>query len=79
MPSGATSAKSRAGNIPPKEAERHSKDPMVASATPLALGDSYKGFRIVGTGESFLAPGATFTGAHGIAESRAMRAAWSAR
>lgn len=92
-----------AGNIPLKEAERLSKHPMVASATPLALGDSYKGFRIVGTDDSFLAlyeakvatgkafademqvvlgsevarrtglaPGAKFTGAHGIAESSAM-------
>jgi putative ABC transport system permease protein len=92
-----------AGNIPLKEAERLSKHPMVASATPLALGDSYKGFRIVGTDDSFLAlyeakvatgkafademqvvlgsevarrtglaPGAKFTGGHGIAESSAM-------
>ena len=34
---------------------RSRRNPMVASATPVALGDSFRGHRIVGTDESFLA------------------------
>jgi len=37
------------GNIPLEEAERLEKNPLVKSAIPLALGDNYRGFRIVGT------------------------------
>ncbi|HEY8388628.1 MAG TPA: FtsX-like permease family protein [Parasegetibacter sp.] len=37
------------GNIPLKEAEKWMKHPLVKSAIPLAYGDSYKNFRIVGT------------------------------
>ncbi len=37
------------GNINLKEAERIARHPMVKKAIPLALGDSYRGFRIVGT------------------------------
>ena len=37
------------GNIPQEEAEKLSKHPMVKEAIPLALGDNYRGFRIVGT------------------------------
>ncbi len=37
------------GNIKLKEAERLSKHRLVKSAIPLALGDSYQNFRIVGT------------------------------
>jgi putative ABC transport system permease protein len=37
------------GNIPLKEAERISKNPLIKSAIPLALGDNYHNFRIVGT------------------------------
>ena len=37
------------GNIPLAEAERLARHPLVASAIPLALGDSARGFRIVGT------------------------------
>ena len=37
------------GNIPLEEAEKLSKHPMVKTAIPLALGDNYRGFRIVGT------------------------------
>lgn len=37
------------GNINLKEAERVSRHPMVKKAIPMALGDSYRGFRIVGT------------------------------
>jgi putative ABC transport system permease protein len=43
------------GNIALDEAERIVANPMVAAATPLALGDSFRGHRIVGTDASFLA------------------------
>lgn len=42
------------GNIPLEEAEHVAHHPMVKQAVPLALGDSYRGFRIVGTELSFL-------------------------
>ncbi|MEM1435898.1 MAG: FtsX-like permease family protein [Pseudomonadota bacterium] len=42
------------GNIPLEAAERWIEDPRIATAVPLALGDSHRGFRIVGTTESFL-------------------------
>jgi putative ABC transport system permease protein len=42
------------GNIPLKDANALSKHPMVKRAVPLALGDSYQGFRIVGTDTSFI-------------------------
>ena len=41
------------GNIPLEEANAIARHPMVASATPIALGDSYRGHRIVGTDASF--------------------------
>jgi len=37
------------GNINLAEAERVAKHPMVKKAIPMALGDSYQGYRIVGT------------------------------
>lgn len=37
------------GNIYLAEAQRFMQHPMVESAIPLSLGDSYKGFRIIGT------------------------------
>lgn len=37
------------GNIPLYEAERIARNRLVRDAIPLALGDSYQGFRIVGT------------------------------
>ena len=37
------------GNIPMDEAERVMNDRAVGKAIPMALGDSYQGFRIVGT------------------------------
>ncbi|MBK8322718.1 MAG: ABC transporter permease [Betaproteobacteria bacterium] len=42
------------GNIGLEESKAISRHPMVASATPVALGDSYRGHRIVGTDASFL-------------------------
>lgn len=43
------------GNIPLAEARRISANPMIAASTPISLGDSYRGFRIVGSDASFLA------------------------
>lgn len=43
------------GNIPVEEAERLEHHPQVKEAIPLALGDSYRGFRIVGTAPSYIA------------------------
>lgn len=37
------------GNIPLAEAERIAKNPMVEKTIPIALGDNYSGYRIVGT------------------------------
>src|SRR5688572_7096024 len=37
------------GNINLKEAEKITRNRMVKQAIPLALGDSYQGFRIIGT------------------------------
>ncbi len=42
------------GNIGVEEARAAVANPMVASATPVALGDSFRGHRIVGTDASFL-------------------------
>lgn len=41
------------GNIPLQEAERWAADSRVAAAIPLSLGDSYRGFRIVGTTQGY--------------------------
>jgi putative ABC transport system permease protein len=43
------------GNIGLEESRAIATNPMVASAIPLALGDSFRGHRIVGTDASFLA------------------------
>ncbi len=42
------------GNIPLSEAERLQKHPLVKYSIPLAYGDSYRGYRIVGTEEKYL-------------------------
>ena len=42
------------GNIPYDEALRVARNPMVKIAVPLALGDNFKGYRIVGTDQSFV-------------------------
>lgn len=42
------------GNIPLKEANELAKSPFVKKAVPLALGDNYKGTRIVGTDTNFI-------------------------
>lgn len=88
------------GNIPLREAQALARDARVAQMIPLSLGDSYRGFRIVGTTPDYpahygaqaaqgrlwqapmevvlgaqaaqatgLQPGASFAGAHGLADS----------
>src|SRR5690606_38634952 len=42
------------GNIPYNDALRVAQNPMVKMAVPLALGDNFKGHRIVGTDQSFV-------------------------
>ncbi|MFT5915236.1 MAG: putative ABC transport system permease protein [Flammeovirgaceae bacterium] len=42
------------GNISKKEASKIAKNPLVKNAIPLSYGDSYKGFRIVGTEKEYL-------------------------
>jgi putative ABC transport system permease protein len=42
------------GNIEMKDAEKIMKSPMVKKAIPLAYGDSYKGYRILGTTTDYL-------------------------
>ncbi|MDH6357290.1 ABC transporter permease [Parabacteroides sp. PF5-9] len=42
------------GNIDYQEAMALSKNPLIKQAIPLALGDNYAGFRIVGTNEHYL-------------------------
>lgn len=43
------------GNIPLDEARRLTQNPMIKTAIPLAMGDSYRSFRIVGTTQAYLA------------------------
>ena len=42
------------GNIPLDEAERLTRNPMIKMAIPLAMGDNYRSFRIVGTTKKYL-------------------------
>ncbi len=42
------------GNIPLEEAEALEHHPMIKSAIPVALGDNYNGFRIVGTDATYI-------------------------
>lgn len=41
------------GNIPFSEAEKIAKNPMVRASIPIALGDNFQGFRIVGTSPDY--------------------------
>jgi putative ABC transport system permease protein len=43
------------GNVPLAEIEKLAKSPLIKQITPLAYGDSYRGFRIVGTDTTYLA------------------------
>lgn len=42
------------GNIPLDEAEKLANNPLIKSTIPVALGDNYNGFRIVGTKPSYI-------------------------
>lgn len=42
------------GNIPLSEANKIAENPLVQLATPISLGDNYKGHRIIGTDATFL-------------------------
>ncbi len=42
------------GNISLAEAERLTRNPMIKTAIPLAMGDNYRSFRIVGTTKKYL-------------------------
>jgi len=42
------------GNIYLEEAQRFMQHPLVASAIPVSLGDSYMGYRIIGTTDAYL-------------------------
>jgi putative ABC transport system permease protein len=42
------------GNIPLKAAQTLAKDPLVKRVMPLSLGDSFRGFRIVGTSPDYI-------------------------
>ena len=44
-----------AGNIPLKDATALARNPAVKKAIPLALGDSFKGYRIVGSNHDYVA------------------------
>jgi putative ABC transport system permease protein len=43
------------GNISYKEALKMSKNPLIKSAVPISYGDNYKGYRIVGTTQEYIA------------------------
>jgi len=42
------------GNIPLSDAEKLKTNPLIKATVPLALGDSYEGFRIVGTSHDYV-------------------------
>jgi putative ABC transport system permease protein len=42
------------GNIPLASAERLAKDPLIRRVIPMSLGDSFRGFRIVGTSPDYI-------------------------
>jgi putative ABC transport system permease protein len=42
------------GNISMEEATRLTRSPLVKSVIPLSMGDSYQGYRIVGTNQKYL-------------------------
>jgi putative ABC transport system permease protein len=42
------------GNIPLQEADKLKSNPLIKATVPLALGDSYEGFRIVGTNHDYV-------------------------
>ncbi|QHV98962.1 ABC transporter permease [Spirosoma endbachense] len=42
------------GNIPLEEAEKLTRNPMIKTAIPLAMGDNYRSFRIIGTNKKYI-------------------------
>ena len=42
------------GNVPLKAVQALQNHPMVASLIPISLGDSFRGFRIVGTSQAYI-------------------------
>src|SRR4249920_3729109 len=42
------------GNIPLQDAEKLKRNPLIKAMVPLALGDSFEGFRIVGTNHDYV-------------------------
>ena len=42
------------GNIPLEEAERLTRNPMIKTAIPVAMGDNFRSFRIVGTNKQYV-------------------------
>lgn len=42
------------GNIPLKEAQKVSRNRLIKNAIPMALGDNYEGYRIVGSNHDYL-------------------------
>ncbi len=42
------------GNIPLHEAQELAKNPLIKEAIPMALGDNYNGYRIVGTNQNYI-------------------------
>ena len=49
------------GNIPLQEVQALQQNPLVAQVVPLSLGDSYQGYRIVGTTPDYVVGPAKFT------------------
>jgi len=43
------------GNIPLKSAQELAKNPLIRQVVPISLGDSFRGFRIVGTSPDYIA------------------------
>jgi putative ABC transport system permease protein len=43
------------GNIPLRSAQELAKDPLIRHVVPLSLGDSFRGYRIVGTSPDYIA------------------------
>jgi len=61
------------GNIPLQEVQALQKNPLVAQVIPLSLGDSYRGFRIVGTTHDYARQTLESLHSHGISDARLSR------
>ena len=48
------------GNVPLQAVQALEQNPLVASVIPISLGDSFQGFRIVGTSHAYPAPVSIF-------------------